>query len=69
MMVAKEVRVQGTHRFHEEFAESVEAITSGRIDVRPIVTMRYSVDDAVEAFQTAADRSRSVKVHLEFDSA
>ena len=66
-LVAKEIRVQGTHRFHEEFAEAVDFITSGRIDVRPIVTMRYSIEDAAEAFRTAADRTRSVKVHLTFE--
>ncbi len=66
-LVAKEIRVQGTHRFHEEFAEAVGAIMSGRIDVRPIVTMRYPLEDAIEAFRTAADRARSVKVHLAFE--
>lgn len=67
-LVAKEITVQGTHRFHEEFAEAVDAITSGRIDVQPITTRSYSLEDAVEAFRTAADRSRSVKVHLTFDA-
>lgn len=68
-LVAKEIRVRGSHRFHEEFAEAVDAITSGRIDVRPIVTMRYPLEDAVEAFRTAADRSRSVKVHMTFENS
>lgn len=66
MLVAKEIHLQGTHRFHEEFAEAVEAITSGRIDVRPIVTGRYKLEDAAAAFVAAADRTKSVKVHLEF---
>ena len=65
-IVAKEIRLQGTHRFHEEFAEAAGAIASGRIDVRPIVTGRYPLEDAAEAFRTAADRSRAVKVHLSF---
>ncbi|MCR9087810.1 MAG: L-idonate 5-dehydrogenase [Rhodobacteraceae bacterium] len=67
MLVAKEIRLQGTHRFHEEFAEAVEAITSGRIDPRPIVTDRYPLEHAAAAFDAASDRTRSVKVHLEFD--
>lgn len=65
-LVAKEIRLQGTHRFHEEFAQAVEAITSGRINPRPIITDQYSIDDALAAFEAASDRSRSVKVHLEF---
>ncbi|SFR01474.1 L-idonate 5-dehydrogenase [Poseidonocella sedimentorum] len=66
-MVAKELRVQGTHRFHEEFAAAVEAISSGRIDVRPIITERFALEDAAEAFRVAGDRTRSVKVHLTFE--
>ncbi|MCR9152089.1 MAG: L-idonate 5-dehydrogenase [Rhodobacteraceae bacterium] len=68
-LVAKEIRVQGTHRFHAEFAEAVAAITSGRIDVKPVVTFRYPLEDAVAAFRTAADRTRSVKVQLTFAPA
>jgi L-idonate 5-dehydrogenase len=67
MLVAKEIRMQGTHRFNEEFAEAVAAIISGRIDPRPIITGRYPLEDAAHAFAAAADRSRSVKVHLQFE--
>ena len=66
-LVAKELKVQGTHRFHEEFAEAVGIITSGRIDIRPIITETFPLADAEAAFQAAADRSRSVKVHLAFE--
>ena len=68
-LVGKEIRVQGTHRFHAEFAQAVEMIASGQIDVRPIITARYPMENAVEAFRAAADRSRSVKVQLDFDTA
>ena len=68
-LVAREIRVQGTHRFDGEFAEAVSAITSGRIDVAPIITRRYPMEDAAAAFKAAADRSQSVKVHLEFETA
>lgn len=66
-IVAKEIQVQGTHRFHTEFAEAVGAITSGQIDVGPIITARYPLEQAEEAFLAAADRSKSVKVHLGFE--
>jgi L-idonate 5-dehydrogenase len=68
-LVAKEIRLQGTHRFHAEFGEAVAAIVSGRIDVRPIISERYPLEKAQEAFRAAADRSRAVKVHLGFDAA
>lgn len=65
-IVAKEISLQGSHRFHDEFAEAVGAIASGRIDVRPILTSSYPMENAAEAFAAAADRSRSVKVQLSF---
>ena len=68
-MVAKEIRVQGTHRFDDEFAQAVDAIVTGRIDVTPIITMRYPLEQAQEAFRMASDRSRAVKVHLTFDNS
>jgi L-idonate 5-dehydrogenase len=67
-LVAKEIRVQGTHRFHAEFKQAVTAIASGQIDVRPIITARYPIEKARDAFDLAADRSRSVKVQLAFDT-
>lgn len=66
-LVAKEIRLQGSHRFHAEFAEAVEAITSGEIDVRPIITACFPLEEAQQAFAVAADRTRSVKVHLTFE--
>jgi len=65
-LVAKELRVQGSFRFNEEFGQAVEAITGGLIDVLPMITQRFPLEQASEAFVTAADRSRSVKVHLNF---
>lgn len=65
-LVAKEIQVQGTHRFYDEFAEAVEMIAEGRFDVRPMITGCYKLDDAGSAFKIAADRSKSVKVLLDF---
>ncbi len=65
-LVAKEITVQGTFRFNEEFGLAVDAITAGQIDVRPMVTHCFPLEHAREAFATATDRSQSVKVHLNF---
>jgi L-idonate 5-dehydrogenase len=69
LIVSKELRVQGTQRFHDEFWQAVEAIRCRRIDLRPIVTGRFPLADATAAFEAAGDRSRSVKVHLAFEGA
>ncbi|HET8597337.1 MAG TPA: L-idonate 5-dehydrogenase [Castellaniella sp.] len=64
LLVGKEISLCGTHRFDEEFPRAAALIDSGRIDVGPILTGRYALDDARAAFEAAADRTRSVKVQL-----
>ena len=66
LIVSKEIALKGTHRFHPEFAEAVRLIDSGAIDVKPIITGSYPLEQALEAFEAAGDRTRSVKVHLTF---
>ncbi len=66
VIVGKEITVQGTQRFQDEFAEAVAAISARRIDVRPMISASYPLADAVEAFTVAGDRSRAVKVHIAF---
>ena len=69
LIVSKEITFQGTHRFHEEFAQAVAAISAGEIDVRPIITATYPLAEAQSAFDEAGDRSRALKVHLSFETA
>ena len=62
--MAKELDLVGKFRFGEELFEAVELIVEGKIDVLRLVTSQYKLADAPEAFRTALDRSRSVKVVL-----
>ncbi|AJD50581.1 MULTISPECIES: L-idonate 5-dehydrogenase [Thalassospira] len=65
-LVAKEITITGTFRFHAEFADAVRLIDSGDINVTPIITQTYPIETAQEAFEVARDRSKSVKVQLSF---
>ncbi len=38
MIVAKEIEMRGTFRFHEEFALAVELINARRVDLKPLLT-------------------------------
>jgi len=67
-IVGKEITFKGTHRFHPEFEQAVDLIDRGVIDVTPIVTQTYPLKDAVEAFKTAANREKAVKVQLRLDN-
>lgn len=66
MVVAKEIEMKGTFRFHGEFALAVDLINAGRVDFAPLLTEIFPVDDVVNAFEAAGDRSKSMKVQLAF---
>lgn len=65
-VVAKELHLVGTFRFHAEFAEAARLIASRAIDVRPLITATRPLGDAAAAFALAADRRRAMKVQLDF---
>lgn len=65
-MTAKELDLRGSFRFHEEFAMAVKLMQSGAIDVKPLISHTLGIDQAVEAFELASDRSRAMKVQLDF---
>ena len=67
-LVAKEIEMCGSFRFHEEFEWACELISSRRINLKPIITASYSFENAVAAFETAGDRKKSMKVVLTFPS-
>lgn len=66
VLVAKEFDLRGSFRFHEEFDWAVAMIGSDTIDLSPLLTASIPVDRAVEAFDLAADKSRAMKVQLDF---
>jgi L-idonate 5-dehydrogenase len=63
-LLAKELELFGTFRFHEEFQWAVDALASGRVNVGPILSAQFPFPDAVKAFELASDRRQAVKVSL-----
>lgn len=68
MIVGKEIRFHGTHRFDREFGEAVTMISNGSIDLSPMVSAVLPAHQALEAFALASDRARAVKVQLDFNA-
>ena len=64
LVVAKEIRLQGTFRFDEKFAWAVNMLAAGTIDVSPLLTKVFPLAEAVQAFDLAGDRTRAMKVQL-----
>ena len=65
-LVAKELELRGTFRFHPEFAVAVQFINEGLVDLRPVISHVMPVDDAVKAFRLAADKTQAMKVQIDF---
>ena len=68
MVVAKELSICGSFRFHAEFALAVRLINEGRVDLRPVVTRSFPLSQARQAFELASDRKRAMKVMLDFST-
>ncbi len=63
-LVTREIEYVGSYRFSDEITDAVAAMAEG-LNVEPLLTHTFDIDDALEAFQTAADRSTgSSKVML-----
>ncbi len=65
-MTAKELVLKGSFRFHHEYPLAVQMMQAGRIDVSPLITQSFALDEAQTAFETASDRHQSVKVQIAF---
>jgi L-idonate 5-dehydrogenase len=65
VIVAKEISLRGTFRFHEEFEWAVRMLAAG-LDVGPLLTERVALADAGRAFALASDRGKAMKVQLAF---
>jgi len=66
MVVAKELSICGSFRFHAEFALAVRLINEGRVDLSPVITRSFPMAEARAAFELAGDRKRAMKVLIDF---
>jgi L-idonate 5-dehydrogenase len=65
-IVTKELQLRGTFRFDPEFELALRLMSEGLIDVKPLITASLPFEAAVDAFELASDRSKSMKVQLAF---
>ncbi len=63
-LMVKELDLCGAFRWGIEFDWAVEYISSRRVDVRPLLSGQFPLQDAVAAFHAAADKNQSTKVQV-----
>jgi L-idonate 5-dehydrogenase len=66
-IMARELDYVGAFRAAMAFDWAVQYLRSRRVDVRPLVSAQLPLSRAHEAFELAADRSRSTKVQVVCD--
>ena len=65
-IMAKELELVGTFRFHEEFAWAVRCLVEGAVDIEPILSATFHVSNLDAAFRAARDREANMKVQIYF---
>jgi L-idonate 5-dehydrogenase len=63
-VMAKEIDLRGAFRWGIEFDWAVAYLSTRRVDVRPLLSGQYPLQDAVAAFELAADKNKSTKVQV-----
>ncbi len=66
MIVTKEIMLRGSFRFGREFEQAAALIGSNGIDVTPLLSASYPIDEAGDAFALACDKDKAMKVQLAF---
>jgi L-idonate 5-dehydrogenase len=63
-IMTKEIDLRGAFRWGIEFGWAVEYLATRRVDVRPLLSGQYPLQDAAAAFHAAADKNRTTKVQV-----
>lgn len=64
--IARELELLGSFRFNDEIDAVLTALADGSLQVGPVVTHEYPLDQALVALETARDPRTSGKVLLTF---
>ncbi|KAF5009446.1 hypothetical protein FDECE_4329 [Fusarium decemcellulare] len=61
----KEIDLRFQYRYHDIYPRAIGLVASGVIDVKPLVTHRFSLEDSEEAFKVASDpTAMAIKVQV-----
>ncbi|MFN0183489.1 MAG: L-idonate 5-dehydrogenase [Aquabacterium sp.] len=61
-VMQRELDYRGCFRAAHAFGWAVQALRAGRVDVKPLISAQVPLQQAKDAFELAADKSRSTKV-------
>lgn len=68
LIQSKALTIVGTIGSPGVWPEAIRFLKRTGIDLSPLVTERFTIDQAVEALEASRDSSRNLKVHVELDA-
>jgi len=68
LIQSKELTITGSIGSPGVWPETLRFMANKNIDLSPLVTSRFSVDDAVGAIEAAQDPAHNIKAHIQFSA-
>mmetsp|Transcript_5992 Transcript_5992/g.18043 ORF Transcript_5992/g.18043 Transcript_5992/m.18043 type:complete len:362 (-) Transcript_5992:138-1223(-) len=62
-----EIDIRGVFRYVNAYPVALDMLASGKVDLKPLITHRFSINNAVEAFNTAKSGKDVIKVVIDCD--
>ena len=66
LITTRELELVGSFRFNDEMDQVIEALVDGSLQIDPVITDEYPVEDGLAAFERAGNGAVSSKVLLRF---
>ena len=63
-VMIKELKIQGSYRFIDEFSEAVNKINNKEYLFSDILTHKFKLQDCEDAMKIASDKNKSIKVQV-----
>lgn len=64
-MAGKEIDLRFQYRYHDIYPRAIALVEAGVIDVKALVTHRYTLEEGQKAFATASDpKAMALKVQI-----
>lgn len=62
---ANEIDVSLQYRYANQYPKAIRLVSAGLINVKPLVTHRFTLENAIDAFHVAADPAQgAIKVQI-----
>lgn len=62
---SREIDLRFQYRYHDIYPKAISLVAGGLIDLKPLVSHRFSLEDGIKAFEIASTpAARAIKVQI-----